>query len=85
MDMGGETQLGKECDTRRGGAPGSGGEGAVGGKADLNRREAAEYLAGLLDGLRSVADGAGLTFIAYLLAMALEEAQAEKAREDQAG
>jgi hypothetical protein len=57
-------------------------ESRSGAKSALSRREAAEYIAGLLDGLRAVADTAGLTFLTYLLAMALEEAQAEKSRED---
>lgn len=75
--------MGDGHDTRRGGAPGP--ENAQVQPSGLNRREAAEYIAGLLDGLRAVADTANLTFLTYLLAMALEEAQAEKTREDQTG
>jgi hypothetical protein len=48
----------------------------------MTRREAAEYIAGMLDGLHSIANAANLPFIAYLLAMAMEEAQVEKSRED---
>ncbi len=48
----------------------------------MTRREAADYIAGMLDGLHAIADGANLTFVAYLLAMAKDEAQAEKSRED---
>jgi hypothetical protein len=48
----------------------------------MTRREAADYIAGMLDGLHTIADTANLPFVAYLLAMAKDEAQAEKARED---
>jgi hypothetical protein len=48
----------------------------------MTRREAADYIAGMLDGLHRIANGANFPFIAYLLAMAMEEAQAEKSRED---
>ena len=51
-------------------------------RSDMTRREAADYIAGMLDGLYSIADGANLQFVAYLLAMAKEEAQAEVSRED---
>ena len=47
----------------------------------MTRREAVDYTAGLLDGLKSIAHEAGLSF-AYLLAMAIEEAQAEKCHEE---
>jgi hypothetical protein len=53
-----------------------------GGGGDLTPREAAAYIADLLDELKSIADGAGLTFVAYLLAMAEEEAQTVKSREE---
>lgn len=46
------------------------------------RREAADYIAGLLEGLKTVAKAAGLPFVAYLLAVTIEAAQAEKARDD---
>ena len=43
--------------------------------SDLTRREAADYIATLIDELKSIAQAAGLPLIAYLLAMAKEEAQ----------
>ncbi len=51
-------------------------------RSDMTRREAADYIAGMLDGLHSIADGANLQFVAYLLAMAKEEAQVEASRDD---
>jgi hypothetical protein len=48
----------------------------------MTRREAADYIAGMLDGLHSIAHAANLPFIAYLLAMAMEEAQAERSRDE---
>jgi hypothetical protein len=53
-----------------------------GGGADLTRHEAAAYIADMLGELKSIANGAGLTFVAYLLAMAKEEAQTARSRED---
>jgi hypothetical protein len=50
--------------------------------SDLTRREAADYIAALVDELKSIAQAAGLPMIAYLLAMAKEEAQVEHARDD---
>ena len=50
--------------------------------SDLTRREAADYIATLVDELKSIAQAAGLPLIAYLLAMAKEEAQVERARDD---
>ncbi len=81
MSVGRGTELGNGRDTRRGGPSGSEKALAPGVSGGLGRREAAEYIAGLLNGLKEVADTAGLTFLTYLLAMALEEAQAEKSRE----
>ena len=46
--------------------------------SDLTRREAADYIATLVDELKSIAQAAGLSLIAYLLAMAKEEAQVER-------
>jgi hypothetical protein len=46
---------------------------------DLTRQEAAEYISSLLEGLRVVAHGAQMPFLAYLLDVALEEANNEKA------
>jgi hypothetical protein len=43
-----------------------------GGGGDLTRHEAAAYIADMLGELKSIANGAGLTFLAYLLAMAKE-------------
>lgn len=80
MGVGGGLALPNGRETRHGGVPGP--ETA---RADLSRLEAAEYIAGLLDGLKAVAHTAGLTFLTYLLTMALEEAQAEKTREDGPG
>lgn len=56
--------------------------GAPPAKSALTRREAADYIAALLEELKSLAHGAGLPFVAYLLAMAKQEAQTEKSRED---
>jgi hypothetical protein len=70
--------LGNGRDTRGDGAPGSKGSGG----SNMTRREAADYIAGMLDGLKSIAHDSGLSFVTYLLAMAMEEAQAEKSRED---
>jgi len=53
-----------------------------GGGGDLTRHEAAAYIADMLGELKSIANGAGLTFVAYLLAMAKEEAQTAKSREE---
>jgi hypothetical protein len=53
-----------------------------GGEGDLTRHEAAAYIADMLGELKSIASGAGLTFVAYLLAMAKEEAQTAKSREE---
>lgn len=47
----------------------------------MTRREAAEYIATLVDELKSIAQAAGLP-LAYLLAMAKEEAQVERAHDD---
>lgn len=46
--------------------------------SEPSRREAAEYIASLLDGLRLVAQQSRLPFLAYLLSIALEEAKNEK-------
>jgi hypothetical protein len=48
----------------------------------MTRQEAAEYIASLLEGLRLVAHGAQLSFLAYLINVALEEAKSEKANRD---
>jgi len=56
--------------------------GSSGDGSEPSRREAAEYIASLLDGLRRVANEAHLPFLAYLISVALEEANTEKARCD---
>ncbi len=84
MGLRGEGVLANGHGTGRGNAPktkDSGDGGAKGPAPDMTRREAADYIAGMLGGLHSIAHRADLSFIAYLLAMALEEAQAEKVRD----
>ena len=49
--------------------------------SDMTRREAADYIA-LVEELKSIAQAAGLPLVAYLLAMAKEEAQLERARQE---
>ena len=56
---------------RRDGSPTNG--------SDMTRREAADYIATLVEELKSIAQAAGLPLITYLLAMAKEEAQLERA------
>ena len=50
--------------------------------SDMTRREAADYIATLVEELKSIAQAAGLPLIAYLLAMAKEEAQLERSRKE---
>jgi len=45
-------------------------------------KEAAEYIASMLESLARVAGGAGMPFLAYLINVALEEAKVEKATPD---
>ena len=77
----GRTQLAKQPQTKQDGAPRSK-NASSGSGPDLTRRQAADYIADLLDELKFIADDAGLSFLAYLLAMAKEEAQTEKLRDD---
>jgi hypothetical protein len=56
--------------------------GSSGDGSEPSRQETAEYIASLLDGLRRVANEARLPFLAYLISVALEEANTEKARRD---
>ncbi|MGH6734733.1 MAG: hypothetical protein ACRECX_01435 [Methyloceanibacter sp.] len=49
-------------------------------ETELKRLEAAEYIASLLEGLRVVAQQAELPFLAYLISVALEEANNEKSQ-----
>ena len=48
----------------------------------MTRREAADYIATLVEELKSMAPAAGFPLIAYLLAMAKEEAQLERSRKE---
>ncbi len=61
-----------------------GGGNSSGDGQRLSREEAAEYIASLLEGLRVVAHNAQLQFLAYLINLALEEANNEKAVSDEA-
>ena len=45
-------------------------------------QEAAEYIASLLEGLKQVANSAQMPFLAYLINVALEEANNEKTSRD---
>ena len=45
---------------------------------DFAQQEAADYIASMLEGLRGVANGAQMPFLAYLLNMALEQTNNEK-------
>ena len=49
---------------------------------NLHARRAAEYIASLLEGLRQVANGGQMPFLAYLINVALEEANNEKTNRD---
>ena len=49
---------------------------------ELTHREAAEYIASMLEGLQLVARSAELSFLAYLIDVALEEANSQKAVPD---
>jgi len=48
----------------------------------LKRKEAAEYISSMLEGLRVVAHQAQLPFLAYLISVAHEEATTEKSERD---
>jgi hypothetical protein len=45
---------------------------------DLTHQEAAEYIASLLEGLKQIANSARMPFLAYLINVAIEEANNEK-------
>lgn len=47
---------------------------------ELTHQEAAEYIASMLEGLHSVAKGAEMPFLAYLIDVALEEANSQRGR-----
>ena len=57
-------------------------DGSTTNGSDMTRREAADYIATLVEELKSIAQAAGLPLIAYLLAMAKEEAQLERSRKE---
>lgn len=48
----------------------------------MTHREAAEYVAAMLEGLQQVAKDAEMTFLAYLIDMALEEAKVQRTARD---
>jgi hypothetical protein len=58
--------------------PPAGSASSGGNGPELTRQEAAEYIASLLEGLRSVASTGQMPFLAYLINVALEEANNEK-------
>jgi len=45
---------------------------------DPTRQEVVEYIASMLEGLKTLAQGNQLTFLAYLIAVAIEEARSEE-------
>ena len=51
---------------------------SAGNGPELTRPEAAEYIASMLEGLKSVASSGQMPFLAYLITVALEEANNEK-------
>ena len=61
-----------------GARPPVGGVGPSDEGRDLPSRRPLKYIASMLEGLRGVANGAQMPFLAYLLNMALEEANNEK-------
>jgi nitrate reductase assembly molybdenum cofactor insertion protein NarJ len=64
-----------------GGSP-SGDEGPQNKGLEASHREAAEYIASMLEALQQVAGSAKMPFLAYLINVALEEARLEKAQRD---
>ncbi|XSG82352.1 MAG: hypothetical protein ACPW61_00800 [Methyloligella sp. ZOD6] len=83
-------QEGKLTGPRRsknpGGKPSSRKKEGVSARGDkrlrLERADAADYLAGMLKGSMDVARGAEMRFLAYLIEVAMQEAQDEKTRSD---
>jgi len=63
-----------------GGGSSIGDESPTGEVPELSQREAAEYVASMLDGLRQAASSAKMPFLAYLISVALEEAKSEQAK-----
>lgn len=51
-------------------------------QAEVSSQETAEYIASLLENLRLLAHQRHLPFLSYLLGIALEEANNEKAKRD---
>jgi hypothetical protein len=54
-------------------------------RPDLTHQEAADYIASLLEGLKSVAHGARMPFLAYLIKLALENVALEEAKNEKDG
>jgi hypothetical protein len=50
--------------------------------SEPSKKEAAEYIASMLEGLVQVANGAGMPFLAYLINVALEQARIDKTARD---
>ena len=50
--------------------------------AEATPQEVAEYIASMLDGLKTLAKNSQLTFLAYLIGVAIEEANDQKSRRD---
>ncbi len=65
-----------------GGGSSIGDESPDGEVPEPSHREAAEYIASMLDGLRQVASSARMPFLTYLINVALEEAKSEQAKRD---
>jgi hypothetical protein len=61
-----------------GGGPPLGGSSPEGEGPELTPREAAEYIASILEGLGQLATKAQMPFLAYLINVALEEARIRK-------
>jgi hypothetical protein len=62
--------------------PPAGGASSAGNAPELTRQEGAEYIASLLEGLRSVASSGQMPFLAYLINVAWEEANNERTNRD---
>jgi hypothetical protein len=65
-----------------GGGPPFGDASPSGEGPEPSQKEAAEYIASILEGLGRVATAAGMPFLAYLINVALEEAKIERATRD---
>ena len=64
-----------------GGSP-FGDAGPPGDGPEPSKKEAAEYIASMLEGLVRVANSASMPFLAYLINVALEQAKSEKTNRD---